>query len=223
MGRNVSSDMCAQRRFRSDCAFAQSDQNLHWAHFGEPRMQRVFMWPAKTLVRLHACAGWFESSLDSHVRRYVSGRCGSNVSACVNFRPPLIAIFSYSIFSRLPPVSLSLTDYWYMWLLDWMSMNLATDNDTMWLWRSLETCLYECTYANIHHIAYMCLGFLVFWLQIAIESSALFRHSVFCLHVFHFDGSQLTTQHIVVIWSCTRINSFGAKLQTTFVFCFFIC
>ena len=25
--------MCAQRRFRSDCAFAQSDQNLHWAHF----------------------------------------------------------------------------------------------------------------------------------------------------------------------------------------------
>ena len=25
--------MCAQRRFRSDCAFAQSDQNLHWARF----------------------------------------------------------------------------------------------------------------------------------------------------------------------------------------------
>ena len=25
---------CAQRRLRSDYAFAQSDQNLHWAHFG---------------------------------------------------------------------------------------------------------------------------------------------------------------------------------------------
>ena len=26
----VPSDMCTQRRFRSDCAVAQSDQNLHW-------------------------------------------------------------------------------------------------------------------------------------------------------------------------------------------------
>ena len=26
-------DLCAQRRFRSACAFAQSDQNFHWAHF----------------------------------------------------------------------------------------------------------------------------------------------------------------------------------------------
>ena len=25
--------MCKQRRFRSACAFSQSDQNLHWAHF----------------------------------------------------------------------------------------------------------------------------------------------------------------------------------------------
>ena len=31
---NVPSDMCAQQRFRSDCAFAQSDQNLRWAHSG---------------------------------------------------------------------------------------------------------------------------------------------------------------------------------------------
>ena len=30
---NVVLDMCAQRRFRSDCAYMQSDQNLHWAHF----------------------------------------------------------------------------------------------------------------------------------------------------------------------------------------------
>ena len=28
---NVPSDMCTQRRFRSACAFAQSDQNLHLA------------------------------------------------------------------------------------------------------------------------------------------------------------------------------------------------
>ena len=30
---NVALDVCAQRRFRSDCAFAQSDQNLLWALF----------------------------------------------------------------------------------------------------------------------------------------------------------------------------------------------
>ena len=28
----VPSDMCTQRRLRSDCASAQSDQSLHWAH-----------------------------------------------------------------------------------------------------------------------------------------------------------------------------------------------
>ena len=31
---NVPSLMCAQRRFLSACAFAQSDQNLHWVQFG---------------------------------------------------------------------------------------------------------------------------------------------------------------------------------------------
>ena len=43
MSENESSDMYAQRRFRLACAFAQSDQNLHLAHFGLPRMQSVFM------------------------------------------------------------------------------------------------------------------------------------------------------------------------------------
>ena len=32
MSENVHSDICALRRFRSACAFAQSDLNLHWAH-----------------------------------------------------------------------------------------------------------------------------------------------------------------------------------------------
>ena len=31
---NVTKDMCAQRRFRSACVFAQADQNLHWVHLG---------------------------------------------------------------------------------------------------------------------------------------------------------------------------------------------
>ena len=30
--------MYAQRKFRSACPFAQSDQNLHWAYFGYKKM-----------------------------------------------------------------------------------------------------------------------------------------------------------------------------------------
>ena len=48
-----------------------SDQNLHWAHSGKPSMQRVFFWSTKTLIRLRGCAAWFESSLSTHVRRFV--------------------------------------------------------------------------------------------------------------------------------------------------------
>ena len=32
--RKLPSDMCAQRRFRSACTFAQPGQNLHWANLG---------------------------------------------------------------------------------------------------------------------------------------------------------------------------------------------
>ena len=30
---NIPSDMCARQRFKSVCAFTQSDLNLHWAKF----------------------------------------------------------------------------------------------------------------------------------------------------------------------------------------------
>ena len=36
-----------------------------------PRMQSFFMRSTKTLIRLCRCAGWFESSLGAHVRRYI--------------------------------------------------------------------------------------------------------------------------------------------------------
>ena len=44
MSINVLLGMHAQRRFRSACAFAQADQNLHLAHF----------WIAKDANSLHA-------------------------------------------------------------------------------------------------------------------------------------------------------------------------
>ena len=64
--------MCVQRRFRSACAFAQTDQKLHQPHFRKPRMQSFFMWTTKTLIRLRGCAGWSESLLGTHVRRSIS-------------------------------------------------------------------------------------------------------------------------------------------------------
>ena len=69
--RNARLVICAQRRFRSACAFAQADQNLDWAHFG------FFSCGQRRLIRLHWCVDWFESSLGAHSRRYVFSRCGS--------------------------------------------------------------------------------------------------------------------------------------------------
>ena len=64
---NIPLHMCAKQRFRSACAFVQSHQNFHWAHFGQPRMQQsFFMRPIKTLFWLYQCAGWFESLLGAH-------------------------------------------------------------------------------------------------------------------------------------------------------------
>ena len=40
--------MSAQRRFRSACAFAQSDQNLPWAKSGQTKIQSLFMLTTKT-------------------------------------------------------------------------------------------------------------------------------------------------------------------------------
>ena len=53
----VTLDMRAQRRFWSAYALAQSDQNLHWAHVGYPRMQTFFKRITKTLIRPHGSAG----------------------------------------------------------------------------------------------------------------------------------------------------------------------
>ena len=69
-------DLCAQRRFRSACA-TQADLNLRWAHFVQPRMHSFFVRTKRALIRLRGCAGWFESSLGAHVRRYGFRHYGS--------------------------------------------------------------------------------------------------------------------------------------------------
>ena len=64
---NVPLDMCAQRRFWSNCAHAQFDQQLHFYSQG----CRFCMRTTETLIRLRGCAGSFESSRDAYVRSCV--------------------------------------------------------------------------------------------------------------------------------------------------------
>ena len=54
---NVLPDMCYQRRFRSADAFAQADQNLHWAHFLIIQGCEVSSYGQRRLMRLYGCAG----------------------------------------------------------------------------------------------------------------------------------------------------------------------
>ena len=77
--KNVPSNMCAQWKFRSGCAFAQSDQNLLWAHFwlASQGCKVFFMRTTKNLISRRGCVADFESSLDAHVWRYVFSRYGS--------------------------------------------------------------------------------------------------------------------------------------------------
>ena len=53
---NVPSDMCAQRRLRIACAFAQSDQSLRWAHEETLHTWLSKMRSVKILIRLRECA-----------------------------------------------------------------------------------------------------------------------------------------------------------------------
>ena len=64
-GENTPSDMCAQRRFRSACVFAQSDRNLHWAHLDNHAFKDS-PWGQR----------WHWSDC-ADARRYVFSRCGS--------------------------------------------------------------------------------------------------------------------------------------------------
>ena len=77
------------------------------------------------------------------------------------------------------------------------------------------------TYGQIHrgHVHY----FLMFWLEIAIVTVALFHHSV-CDHLcftvmFHCDVSQMRwripkrTEHIFIIWSGNRVKSTVSREQ----------
>ena len=76
---NVPSDMCAQRRHKSACASAQSDQSPRRPHEEtlHPWLSLSKMRPVKILIRLRECAVWSESSLGAYVRRYLIWRCGS--------------------------------------------------------------------------------------------------------------------------------------------------
>ena len=58
--------VCAQRRLRSACASAQSDQSLCCPHEESLGPWLSIERTAKTLIRLGGCPGWSESLLGAH-------------------------------------------------------------------------------------------------------------------------------------------------------------
>ena len=100
---NISSDVCAQRRFRLACAFAQSDQNLLYVHFRKQRRQSFSMRTTKSLIRLSGCVAGFECSLwhisegvFSHVAIHLLAACvWQNISFhdCLRMKAFLVFVF----------------------------------------------------------------------------------------------------------------------------------
>ena len=101
--------MGAQGRFRSDCAFVQSDQNLPWAPFGQPKIQPFFTWTMKSLTRLRGCTGGLESLLGASVGRYVCLRCDSNLFFFFPKIGFVVHLNLFLLFSK--PVEINVKEY----------------------------------------------------------------------------------------------------------------
>ena len=56
-----------QRRLRSACAFAQSDQSLRWSHVPSTASRLSKAGWMRTLAILGGCTGWFESLLVTQI------------------------------------------------------------------------------------------------------------------------------------------------------------
>ena len=85
--------MCGQRRFRSICASAKSDQSLSF-----PSKETLDLWlpikrSSKTLIRLRTCAGWSESSMVAHANLYILLDPGSVTS----YRWSCLTVIHWSI------------------------------------------------------------------------------------------------------------------------------
>ena len=70
MWEDIPSNIFAQRRLKSACACAQSDQNLRCPHEETLHLWLLEMHTVKTMIKLRECAGWSESSLGAHALRY---------------------------------------------------------------------------------------------------------------------------------------------------------
>ena len=68
---NVFSGMCRQRRPRSACASAQSDQGFRCPQTESLLYYRMFQLRANARMRFYACAGWCESTKFGHAWRHI--------------------------------------------------------------------------------------------------------------------------------------------------------
>ena len=102
--------MCTQRRFWSACTFAQSDQNPHWAYFGQPRMQTFWcrqwrLWSdgAEVQVDLNLCWEYLSEGMRSCVMAH-SLWAHSTVFDLITAHTPISAQSRNSVVFRLQPV-----------------------------------------------------------------------------------------------------------------------
>ena len=83
---NLQNDMCTQRRIRSACTSAQSDQSLCCLHVEILGLKLPVEHTAKTLIRLVGCPHWSESSLGAQILLLVLS-CDGSLILTVRFRP----------------------------------------------------------------------------------------------------------------------------------------
>ena len=72
----IPSDMCAQRGLKSVYVSVHSLIIIGYPHEETLHPWLSKMHPVKILIRLRECAGWSESWLGAHVRRYIFWCCG---------------------------------------------------------------------------------------------------------------------------------------------------
>ena len=82
-------------RLKPTCLSAQSDKSLRCPHEETLHPWLSKMRPVRILIRQRECAGWSDSSLGTHVRRYVFLHCGSNDFDTAALEISQLAFFIY--------------------------------------------------------------------------------------------------------------------------------
>ena len=152
------------------------------------------MMAALPLHHLYYFSVFYSTNFLIHDHSFVSPLALLSNSDCFCINVHALHIFS-TVWSYVPKMAVA-SCFWYKIILA----------GTIYVVSALYSQNCVCGWA---HRGRVC-GFLVFWLQIAIKSFALYHHRVFgymCFTViFHTWRAPIWTKHIFVIWSSIRMK-----------------